>query len=135
MAQEQEDSALARELFDMYVGMFDREFYDIESAKEAHQQTFAIASELLELGFIIRTKVIPSVKTINPTEDAIQTVISIKFNMALIERGKETEKPLAINSAISHIFGPITAITHKHVEYVVSPEDEAWLHRQLDSIK
>ena len=94
-----------------------------------------IATELLERGFVILIQAKRSVKTIQPTDDTVQTIITFEYNMALVKHETPMQAPIAVACATTRIYGPATIpMGHKHVQSAISPRDEKWLRNALDSI-
>ncbi len=132
---EQKDLHIVYELFESYVHTIDREFHDDESAHNAYQQCISLASELFEFGFVILAQVNRSMKKITPTDDTIQTIITFTYNMALVKHEIPMQVPIAVASAVAHIFGPITSvIEHTYTGPAISAQDEEWLRKTLDSL-
>ena len=133
---EQENIFEIRELFDAYVAHLDQEFHDHASAKAATNECMTIATELLERGFVILIQAKRSVKTIQPTDDTVQTIITFEYDIALVKHEIPMQVPIAVACATTRIYGPTTIpIGHEHIQSAISPRDEKWLRDILDSMK
>ena len=128
---EQENIAQIRELFDAYVANLNQEFHDHASAKVATDECMRIAVDLMEYGFVILIQTEQSVKTIQPTDDTVQTIIIFEYDMALVKHEIPMQVPIAVASATTRVFGPAAIPTgHEHIdERALSPQEEEWLRR------
>ena len=132
---EQENIREIYELFDAYVANLNQEFHDHASAKAATDECMRIAVDLMEYGFVILIQTKQSVKTIQPTDDTVQTIITFEYDMALVKHEIPMHVPIAVASATTRVFGPATIPTgHERVEPAISAKDEQWLRNALDSL-
>ena len=103
---EQENIAQIRELFNAYVANLNQEFHDHTSAKVATDECMRIAVDLMEYGFVILIQTEQSVKTIQPTDDTVQTIITFEYDMALVKHEIPMQVPIAVANATTRVFGP-----------------------------
>ena len=128
---EQEDLAQIRELFNAYVANLNQEFRNHASAKEATDECMRIAVDLMEYGFVILVQTKQSAKTIQPTDNTVQTIIIFEHDIVLVKHEIPMQVPIAVAGATTHIYGPVTIPTgHEHIdERALSPQEEEWLRR------
>jgi len=121
----------AQSLFHDYVGLLNQEFNSQQDAKGATDECIAIASMLLESGFVIIVRFTQRSEKIHPSDDMIQTVLTFEYDLALVKHQIPIKQPLAVAMATTKIFGPPVAAVGMRT---ISKKDMDWLDTILSSI-
>jgi len=130
--EEQISPEEAERMFHEYARLLNQEFNDQQDAKGATDECIAIASALLESGFVIIVRFEQSLETRHPSDDMIQTVLTFEHDLALVKHQIPIGQPLAIAMATTKVFGPPVAAVSTRT---ISKKDEDWLDTILGSIE
>ena len=130
------DLGYIEELFRTYVAHLNQEFHDSEAVRFAHDESVAIASDLLELGYQVLTRVNQSSSTIRLADNTVQTIITFEYDIMLVKHEIPIQDPIAVAGATSRVYGPTTVPTGKeHIQPAISADDEEWFNRQIEGLK
>ena len=137
MEEEWDELEVARELFEDYTEALNQEFQPNDNVKAAQNECISLATELLELGFVIFSKIKRSQEIIACSDnDAVQTVITFVYDLALVRNEIPLRQPVAVAQAVSKVFGQATTpAMNDRVHSNISVQDEAWLNSVLNSLE
>ena len=137
MEEEWDELEVARELFKDYKDALNQEFQPNDDVKAAHDECISLATELLELGFVILSKIKRSKEIIACSDnDAVQTVITFVYDLALVRNEIPLRQPVAVAQAVSKVVGQATPpAMNDRVHSNISVQDEAWLNSVLNSLE
>lgn len=79
--------------FQKYVNLLNAEFNTHDGSVERTQrETTRIAEKLLDLGFVILSRIESAVRTIQPSEDTMRTIIIVTYDMLLAPLHPSSDK-------------------------------------------
>ena len=135
--EEWDELEAARELFESYKNALNQEFKPHDDVKAAYDGCITLATELLELGFVILSHIERSKEIIAYSDnDAVQTVITFVYDLALVRNKIPLRQPVAVAQAVSKVFGQATTpAMNDRVHSNISVQDEAWLNSVLNSLE
>lgn len=129
--KEQMSPEEAEGMFNTYVGLLNQEFTEKQDAKGATDECMAIASALLESGFVIIIRFTQSSEILHPSDNMIQTILTFEYDLALVKHQIPIGQPIAIAAATTKIIGPPVAAVGTRA---ISKKDEDWLRSALGSL-
>lgn len=130
--EKDEHTGRAYELFQQFIDVLNQEFHDHASTHIANLACMALHNNIVKLGFLALAQIAHSTEIRQVSDDCVQTVIILTYDLMLIPNKFPIEEPIATGSAMSKIVGPTIP---KQNQYSFSIQDEAWLHSILDDIK
>lgn len=130
------------ERFQRYADLLNATFNTHDGSIERTQrQTRQIARELFDLGFVILSRIGSALRTIEPSEDTVQPIIIVTYEMLLAPRhfssDEEEENDISIATAYaeSKVCGPIVPRPDDEIPAMrISDEKMTWLRDALESL-
>ena len=137
MEEEWNKLEVAQELFEDYKDALNQEFQPNDDVKAVQDECISLATELFDLGFVILSKIKRSKEIIACSDnDAVQTVITFIYDLALVRNEIPFRQPVAVAQAVSKVFGQATTpAMNDRVHSNISVQDEAWLNSVLNSLE